>query len=231
MSEKPTVLIIGASRGLGLGLSREYLRRGWNVLATVRRGSGQTALHELKRASDALEIEYVDITKPDEVEDLCVRCGDRSFDLLFVNAGVTNDPQKTIGEVSTEEFVRVMVTNALSPMRIVERMVEYVRPDGMVAVMSSELGSVADNTTGGWEVYRGSKAALNTLMRSLVARRAGDTRTFYVVAPGWVRTEMGGPEALLDIETSIPGVVEALERRRGTHGLVFANYRNEILPW
>jgi len=231
MSEKPTALIIGASRGLGLGLSREYLRRGWNVVATVRSGSGQRALHELKKASDALEIEFVDITKPDEVEELCARCRNRSFDLLFVNAGVTNDPQETIGEVSTEEFVRVMVTNALSPMRIVERMVEYVRLDGMVAVMSSELGSIADNTTGGWEVYRGSKAALNTLMRSLVARRAGDPRTFYTVAPGWVRTDMGGTEALLDIGTSIPGVVDALESRRGTPGLVFANYRNEILPW
>jgi NAD(P)-dependent dehydrogenase (short-subunit alcohol dehydrogenase family) len=231
MSEKPTALIIGASRGLGLGLSREYLRRGWNVIATVRRESGQTALHELQQASEALEIEFVDITKPDELEDLCVRCGDRSFDLLFVNAGVTNDPQETISEVSTEEFVRVMVTNALSPVRIVERMVEHVRPDGMVAVMSSELGSIADNTTGRWEVYRGSKAALNTLMRCLVARRAGDTRTFYVIAPGWVRTDMGGPKALLDIEASIAGVVEALASRRGTHGLVFANYRNEILPW
>lgn len=231
MSEKPTALIVGASRGLGLGLAREYLRRGWNVLATVRRGSGQTALHELQKTSDALEIKFVDVTKPDEVEDLCVCCGDRSFDLLFVNAGVTNDPQETIGEVSTEEFVRVMVTNALSPMRIVERMVEHVRPDGMVAVMSSELGSIADNTTGGWEVYRGSKAALNTLMRCLIARRAGDKRTFYVVAPGWVRTDMGGPEALLDIETSIPGVVDALEHHRGTFGLVFTNYCKEILPW
>ena len=231
MSEKPTVLIIGASRGLGLGLAREYLRRGWNVVATVRSGGGQTALHELKKTSDTLEIEYVDVTKPDEVDQLRARCRNRSFDLLFVNAGITNDPQEKIGEVSTEEFVRVMVTNALSPMRVVERMVEYVRQDGMVAVMSSELGSVADNTTGGWEVYRGSKAALNTLMRSLVARRAGDSRTFYVVAPGWVRTDMGGPEALLDIETSIPGVADMLESRRGTRGLVFANYRNEILPW
>jgi NAD(P)-dependent dehydrogenase (short-subunit alcohol dehydrogenase family) len=142
-----------------LGLSREYLGRGWNLVATVRSASGQSALHELKKDGDGLEIEFVDITNPTEVDELCERCRSRSFDLLFVNAGVTNDPQETIGEVSTEEFVRVMVTNALSPMRVVERMVESVRPDGMVAVMSSELGSVADNITGGWEVYRGSKAA------------------------------------------------------------------------
>lgn len=231
MSEKPTALIVGASRGLGLGLAREYLRRGWNVIATVRSGSDQTALHELQKTNHALEIETVDITKPDEVDELFARCRGRSFELLFVNAGVSNDPQETIGQVSTEEFVRVMVTNALSPMRVIERLVECVRPKGMVAVMSSELGSVADNTAGGWEVYRGSKTALNTLMKSLVARRIADTRTFYVVAPGWVRTDMGGPEALLDIETSIPGVVDALEHHRGTSGLVFTNYRKEILPW
>ncbi|MCX4163188.1 MULTISPECIES: SDR family NAD(P)-dependent oxidoreductase [Paraburkholderia] len=231
MSEKSTALIIGASRGLGLGLAREYLRRGWSVVATVRSESGQTALHELQKSYHALEIETVDITKPDEVDALFARCRDRSFELLFVNAGVTNDPQETVDQVSTEEFVRVMVTNSLSPMRVVERLVECVCPKGMIAVMSSELGSIAGNTSGGWEVYRGSKAALNTLMKSLVARRIADTRTFYVVAPGWVRTDMGGPEALLDIETSIPGVVDALEHYRGTSGLVFTNYRKEILPW
>ena len=231
MSEKPTALIMGASRGLGLGLSREYLRRGWNVVATVRNGIGQTALHELKRASNGLEIEFVDVTKSDEIDELCARCKNRKFDLLFVNAGVTNDPQATIGEVSTEEFVRVVVTNALSPMRVVERMLEYLRLDGMVAVMSPELGSIANNSTGGWEVYRGSRAALNALMQCLVARYAGDSRTFYVVAPRWVRTDMGGSEALLDIETSIPRFVEALKSRRGTRGLIFANYPNKILPW
>ncbi len=96
----------------------------------------------------------------------------RSFDLLFVNAGVTNDPQETVGEVSTEEFIRVMVTNALSPMRVIERLEELVPPAGTIAVMSSGLAAVADNEAGGWEVYRGSKAALNTLMRSFAARHA-----------------------------------------------------------
>jgi NAD(P)-dependent dehydrogenase (short-subunit alcohol dehydrogenase family) len=148
-----------------------------------------------------------------------------------VVAGVSNDIHEPIGLVSTEDFVRVMVTNALSPLRVVETLIDLVTPSGQVAVMSSELGSIADNTDGGWEVYRASKASLNTLMRCLVARRAGDTRTFYVVAPGWVRTDLGGKDAPLDIETSVRGVLRAMRARVGTRGLVFLDYRDEILPW
>jgi NAD(P)-dependent dehydrogenase (short-subunit alcohol dehydrogenase family) len=144
---------------------------------------------------------------------------------------VSNDIHESIGQVSTEEFVRVMVTNALSPLRAVETLIDLVTPNGQVAVMSSELGSIADNTDGGWDVYRASKASLNTLMRCLVARRASDTRTFYVVAPGWVRTDLGGEDAPLDIDTSVRGVLGAMRARFGTRGLVFVDYRNEILPW
>jgi len=149
----------------------------------------------------------------------------------YVAAGVTNDTTQTIGEVATDEFVRVMVTNALSPLRVIEQFLDLVTPVGQVAVMSSELGSVTDNTDGGWEVYRASKASLNTLMRCLVARRTADTRTYYVIAPGWVRTDMGGPSAPLDIDTSVRGVIYAMRARVGTRGLVFVDYRNELLPW
>jgi NAD(P)-dependent dehydrogenase (short-subunit alcohol dehydrogenase family) len=232
MSYRSTALIVGASRGLGLALAREYLRRGWQVVATVRDLHQHTALHALQaEAGDTLEIEAVDIADQDQVAALRERLGQREFDLLFVSAGVTNDPTETIGEVSTEEFMRVMVTNALSPMRVVERFVDRVSAKGQVAVMSSELASIARNVDGGWEVYRASKAALNTLMRCLVARRASDPRTFCVMAPGWVRTDMGGSEAPLDIDTSIPRVVDALAARQGTRGLVFVNYLNEILLW
>ncbi|WP_420993219.1 SDR family oxidoreductase [Cupriavidus sp. 30B13] len=232
MKTTSTALIVGASRGLGWGLAREYLRRGWRVIGTVRDGGGDTPLHRLRaEAGGALEIEQVDITRPEAVARLATRLDGRRLDLLFVNAGVSNDPAAPAGAVSTDEFNRVMVTNALSPVRVVEALAPLVAPDGRIAVMSSELGSVALNDDGGWEVYRASKAALNTLMRSLVARRAGDTRTHYVVAPGWVRTDMGGADAPLDIETSMPGVADAIEFRRGTPGLVYVNYRNEILPW
>jgi NAD(P)-dependent dehydrogenase (short-subunit alcohol dehydrogenase family) len=115
-----TALIIGASRGLGYALSAEYLARGWQVTATVR-GTGRTGLHDLARSSDGrLVVETADITVPEEVAALHERLAQTTFDLLFVNAGVTNGPGETVADVSTDTFVRLMVTNALSPMRVVE---------------------------------------------------------------------------------------------------------------
>lgn len=231
-NQQAVALIVGASRGLGLALAEEYVDRGWQLIATVREGSRLDAIRAVQaKAGAALELEYLEVTEPAQIAALRERLHGRALDLLLVNAGVSNDPQETVGEVSTEEFVRVMVTNALSPLRIVERFTDLVVPGGSVAVMSSLLGSVSANTDGGWEVYRGSKAALNMLMRSYVARRGDDGRTYLAIAPGWVRTEMGGSEAPLDIQTSIPGVANAIERRRGSRGLVYVDYRNEILPW
>ncbi len=220
------VLIIGASRGLGLGLAREYLARGWDVVGTVR--GPQTPLHEL---AGKVRIETVDINEPAQVAALRQRLTGQAFDLLFVNAGISNGPSETIASVSTETFVSVMVTNALSPMRAVEAFASLVPPAGAIAVMSSGLGSVADNEAGGWEVYRASKAALNTLMRSFAARHAGDPRSLLLIAPGWVRTDMGGPSAHLDVETSMRGVADAIEARSGQAGLGYVNYQGTTVRW
>src|SRR6202142_123694 len=166
LSSDKKLLLIGASRGLGFALAQEYLKRGWQVVATERfRPTSQ--LHNLLEASDgALEIETVDIIYPDQVAALRARLASRKFDLLFVNAGVTNDDRETIADVSTDEFMRVMMTNALSPLRVVETLQGLVSATGAIAIMSSGQGSVSNNESGGHEVYRASKAALNMLMRS-----------------------------------------------------------------
>jgi NAD(P)-dependent dehydrogenase (short-subunit alcohol dehydrogenase family) len=226
-----TALIIGASRGLGLGLVREYLNRGWHVMGTVR-GSARTSLHDLAdRSGGRLEIETVDINLPMQVDALRRRLADRRFDLLFVIAGVSHDREQTIAEITEETFVHVMITNALSPMRVVEKFESVVQQNGAIALMSSGLGSVANNDCGEWEVYRASKASLNTLMRSFAARHAGDPRTFLLLAPGWVRTDMGGPGALLDVETSIRGVADAITARSGKRGLHYVNYQGDTVAW
>jgi NAD(P)-dependent dehydrogenase (short-subunit alcohol dehydrogenase family) len=111
-------------------------------------------------------VETADITLPEQVNDLYERLAERRFDLLFVNAGVKNDDRETIADVSTEEFNRVMVTNALSPMRVIETFKDRVTLTGTLGVMSSGQGSLTNNTNGKFEVYRASKAALNMLMRS-----------------------------------------------------------------
>jgi NAD(P)-dependent dehydrogenase (short-subunit alcohol dehydrogenase family) len=226
-----TALIIGASRGLGLALAAEYLARGWQVTATVR-GAGPTGLHDLARSSAGrLIVETVDITVPEQVAALHERLAQATFDLLFVNAGVTNGPEETVADVSTDTFVRLMVTNALSPMRVVETLQDLVAPDGTIAVMSSGQGSIANNTKGGFEVYRASKSALNQLMRSFAARHAGDPHTLLLIAPGWVQTDLGGPAAPLTIDQSIPSVVDTIEARAGQGGLQYLDYRGQTVSW
>jgi NAD(P)-dependent dehydrogenase (short-subunit alcohol dehydrogenase family) len=229
-SSGKNLLLIGASRGLGYAMAEEFLKRGWHVAGTVR--GDKTRLHDLAATFDGrLTIETVDITQPARVAALHARLTGRTFDLLFVNAGVKNDDRETIADVSTEEFVRVLVTNALSPMRVVEMLQDLVVPTGTIGMMSSGQGSVANNEAGGYEVYRASKAALNTLMRSFSARHKGDARTFLLMAPGWVRTDMGGPRARLSIEESIPNLANTIEAQFGKTGLQYLDYLGRTVPW
>src|ERR1700722_1581980 len=231
LSSNQQLLLIGASRGLGFALAEEYLKRGWNVLATERvRTTSQ--LRNLLGASDGrLEIETLDIVHPDQVAALRARLASRKFDMLFVNAGVKNDDRETIADVSTDEFVRVMVTNALSPMRVVETLQDLVLPSGTIGIMSSGQGSITNNENGNYEVYRGSKAALNMFMRSFAARHADDPRTLLLMAPGWVRTDMGGPQARLSIEESIPNLANTMEAQSGKPGLQYLDYLGRKVPW
>lgn len=225
------LLLIGASRGLGLALAEAYLKRGWNVVATERSASS-SGLRGLAQASGGrLEIENVDINHPDQVDALGARLASRMFDMLFVNAGVANADHETIADVPTEEFVRVMVTNALSPLRVVEALQDRVLPAGTIAIMSSGQGSVANNERGGHEVYRSSKAALNMFMRSYAARHADDARTLLLLAPGWVRTDLGGPDARLGIDESIPKLVDTIEVQSGKPGLQYLDYLGRRVPW
>ncbi|NVN11046.1 MULTISPECIES: SDR family oxidoreductase [Nguyenibacter] len=227
-----SVLLIGASRGLGHAMAAEFLKKGWTVVGTVR-GMGRTLLHDLADAhGDRVEIAQLDMTEPDQIMALRHRLAGRRFDILFVNAGTANaDPRETIGETSTEEFVRVMVTNALSPMRVVEGLQDLVSPAGTIGVMSSGQGSIANNTHGGREVYRGSKAALNQYMRSYAARHAGEPRALVLVAPGWIRTELGGPDAPLGLEETVPKIVDMVLAQRGRPGLRYLDREGRAVPW
>lgn len=229
-SDRKSALIIGATRGLGLAMAAEYVSRGWCVTATVR-GDGRTALHDLADSADGrVTVEKLDITVPEEVAALRARVAGRVFDLLFVNAAISNG-DVPVADVSTETFNHVMVTNALSPVRVVEALHDLVPPAGTIGIMSSRQGSITLNDRAGYEVYRASKSALNQLMRSFAARHADDPRTMLLLCPGRVQTELGGPDAPLTVGESIPAVVDTIEKHAAEGGLQYVNRLNQSLPW
>ncbi|MEW5356247.1 SDR family NAD(P)-dependent oxidoreductase [Streptomyces sp. 16-176A] len=224
-------LLIGASRGLGLVLAGELAGRGWQVIATTRRPGG-----ELQARADAsnghLTVETLEMTSFAQLVALRERLKGRRLDLIFVNAAIDRG-DLPIHEVPTAMFTEVMITNALSPLRVLEALHDLVAPGGTVAVMSSEQGSVSLNTEGGYELYKASKAALNQLMRSYATRHAGDGHTKLLIDPGHNRTRLGGPDAPLVPEESIPAVADVLEaaHKGGSGDLRFLDRHGATVPW
>lgn len=225
-------LVIGASRGLGEAIVEEYVARGAHVVATAR-NDGPSPLHDFARTSaEAVDIEQVDITAPAQISALRERLFGRVFDLLFVVAGVSLAPQGAAGaDIDTADFELMMDTNVLGVMRAVEGLQGLVDPTGTIAVMSSGQGSVAANTNGGFEVYRATKAALNQMFRSYAVRQEGGRRSILLLAPGWVKTGLGGSNAMLEIGDSIPPLVDTLDAQRGTPGLQFLDRHGETVAW
>ena len=225
-----SALIIGASRGLGLGLVREHLARGWRVTATVRTHAEELAALQAPSAG-RLVIETVDISDPASVAGLVVRLEGQTFDLLFLNAGIMAGRGLALADVPDDDISSIFLTNALNPIRTADALLGRVKPGGMVAFMSSILGSIGTNEDGRAELYRASKAALNSLIRSFRARHAEVDVTVLALHPGVVRTSMGGPNAPLDIDTSVRGVADVIGARWGSGSQAFVDYRNEIVPW
>jgi NAD(P)-dependent dehydrogenase (short-subunit alcohol dehydrogenase family) len=228
MTISHTVLLLGASRGLGLGLAREYLARGWRVIATARDNAAQ--LEALQNgANDNLRIERVDIADTDGVAQLRATLGGEALDLLFVVAGISGSVPKPLHEVTADEAARVYLINTYYPIVAAEALADLLKPAGTVAFMSSRLGSIELNDYGEWETYRTSKAALNMGARSFFHRHPD--HAVLSIAPGWVRTDMGGPSATFDVETSCRNVANAIAKHAGTPGNRYVNYDGTELPW
>lgn len=225
-SSPKTALIVGASRGLGLGLAREYLARGWRVIATTR--GNDRALAALT-GQDRLRIEHVDIVDTAAVASLRQRLAGERIDLLFVVAGISGPTEAPIHEVPPDEAARVYLTNAYYPVSCAEALVDLVQGGGNVAFMSSMLGSITSNDDAGWDAYRASKAALNMLARNFSIRHP--RHSVFSISPGWVRTDMGGPDAPLDVETSVRGIVAAMVARDGRPGHVYLHHDGQEVPW
>jgi NAD(P)-dependent dehydrogenase (short-subunit alcohol dehydrogenase family) len=222
-----SALIVGASRGLGLGLVETFLARGWRVTATQRTPSAQLG----RLSAEALRIETADIDDDAGVAALHDRLAGQRFDLIFVVAGVATQAHDPLHAVSRAVAAQVFLTNAVSPIRFAEAFLDRLAPGGSLALMSSVLGSVSLNDSGGWETYRASKAALNTLARSFEIRHRAENLSVLILHPGWVRTEMGGTEADIDVATSVTGLADVITDRLGRPGAHYLDYTGKTLPW
>jgi len=227
----PSILIVGASRGLGYAMAAEFAARGWRVLGTVR--AAGTPLHGLAAERPGIvEIEALDMTDHDQILAVRKRLSGRQFDIVFINGGIANrTPEATMAGVSTDEFVHVMVTNVLGAMRAVEAFGSLARPGGVIGVMSSGQGSITNNANGANDVYRASKAALNQSMSSYAGRHAAEGQALVLMAPGWIRTEMGGSNAPSSVEEAMPQIVDVLIAQQGAVGLRYLDRSGRTVPW
>ena len=223
-----TVLVIGASRGLGLGLAKQFSSEGWQVIATVRNSQQADALDQIPR----VRLETLDMTDAASVDALAKRLEGTQLDVLFVNAGVAGPQDKPATQVSEAEVGQLFFTNAVAPLRLAEQLRPAVNPErGVIVFMSSVLGSVETGPGMGMSLYGASKAALNHMTRTFVSELGETGLTVLSMHPGWVKTDMGGDQAPLDIETSTRGMVEQVTRALGRGGHHYLDYKGDQLPW
>lgn len=172
------------------------------------------------------------MTDHDQILAVRKRLSGRQFDIVFINGGIANrTPEATMAGVSTDEFVHVMVTNVLGAMRAVEAFGSLARPGGVIGVMSSGQGSITNNANGANDVYRASKAALNQSMSSYAGRHAAEGQALVLMAPGWIRTEMGGSNAPSSVEEAMPQIVDVLIAQQGAVGLRYLDRSGRTVPW
>lgn len=206
----PTVLITGANRGLGLEFARQYARDDWDVIATCRNPGGATELDDLATETGNVNIEALDVDNFSAVDELAGKLSGRPIDVLINNAGIGGPRQESM-DMDEEGFMQVLHTNTVAPLKMCQAFRTNVAASEQkkIAVISSGLGSI-ENNNGGRYAYRASKAALNMIMKGLAADWEQDGITIVVFSPGWVKTDMGGPNAMYTPEESISGMKEIL---------------------
>jgi NAD(P)-dependent dehydrogenase (short-subunit alcohol dehydrogenase family) len=229
---EPTALVVGASRGLGLGLVKELVGRGWNVIATMRSPGTASGLTAFAAGGDGkVRLETLDLEEGGQIDALAERLSGETLDLLFVNAGISLGRIRA-GAASRDDVARLFVTNAVAPIHVAEAFLDRMRDGtGVIAMMSSGLGSVSNNFRSGADLYSASKAALNKLTRGFAMALGERKLTVLSISPGWVRTDMGGPSAMLSVEESCKGVIDVVEAKAGSGEHGFYGHTGEAVGW
>jgi len=229
------ILITGSNRGIGLGLVRAYISKGAYVIATCRTLENAEELETLRNShGDQLKILQLDVKKHKQLVSLDEELGDLSIDILYLNAGITGGRKAVpFGDLESQEWSEVLMVNSIAPILVAQRMLPRIRRSGSktIAILTSQMGSIGNNTTGGSYIYRSSKAALNAGAKSMAHDLKNEGVKVVLLHPGWVQTDMGGPNAEITVEQSVAGMITHIERLRIDESGSFLNYRGEKLPW
>ncbi|MCB0338961.1 MAG: SDR family oxidoreductase [Bdellovibrionales bacterium] len=229
----PTVLITGANRGLGLEFVRQYAEADWNIVATCRKPENADRLHEVQRKfRDKISLFSLDVSQAKSFSALKSELKNKPIDLLISNAGVYGEKSR-FGAVDYDYWLEAMKINTFSTLRLAETFHENISfsEKKLLVAITSLMGSIEDNTSGGSYVYRSTKAALNMVVKSLAVDLQPEGIICALLHPGWVQTDMGGPNASIDTSTSISGMRKVLEGLKLRDSGKFFNYEGEVIPW
>ncbi|CAM3968244.1 SDR family oxidoreductase [Shewanella aquimarina] len=227
------VVITGANRGIGLGFVRHYLAKGDRVTACCRRPGEASALIQLAEIHANLNIIQLDVTDESSLRALPQHLNDTAIDILINNAGYYGPKGIGFGKLRAEEWQKVLAVNTIAPIMITQTCYPMLRKanNAKVICISSKMGSMADNQSGGSYLYRSSKAGLNAALKSLAIDLRSEAIFCVVFHPGWVQTDMGGPNALITVNEAVEQMATCIDRLDASQSGQFLNFDGKVIPW
>jgi len=229
-----TVLITGANRGLGLEFCHQYAINGWDVIACCRQPEQASGLGQLAQQSPTIQIEALDVADFNQIDLLSQKLSNRCIDVLINNAGVYEDKQSYgFGQLDYQAWSHSLIINTQAPLKMAEAFLPQIKCSDkkLIVSISSLMGSIADNDSGGSILYRSSKAALNAAMKSLAIGLKDQSVGVLIFHPGWVKTDMGGPNGLINAEQSVAGMCALIKNFSFDQSGSFVKYDGTPMPW
>jgi len=229
----PTILITGANRGIGLEFTRQFAEDGWQVLACCRNPADADQLRALGEQYPAIELHALDVTDYQQMAALADQLGNRPIDILLSNAGIFGSKGVALGEIDAQEWRQVLEVNTIAPLMLVQTFVDQVAASQqkLIAVISSKVGSIADNSSGGNYIYRSSKTAVNQVVKNLSIELADRGISAICLHPGWVKTDMGGPNGEISADESVAGLKSILQSAGLAQSGQFIEFNGSSIPW
>ena len=226
-----TVLITGANRGLGLEFVQQYSQQGFSVLACSREPSDANELKALQKKNSSIEIFQLNVGDLDEIKALSNTLKNITIDILINNAGIYRSGE--FGSLDPEAWIESFKINTIAPYILIEAFLNQIMRSNLKKIISitSKMGSIDDNNSGGSYIYRTSKTALNSMMKSLTHDLASKGISTLTLHPGWVRTDMGGSNAWINIPESVTGMIKQIDKLSEKNSGQYIDYSGKIIKW